>query len=93
MDSLLRPLCDLRRIVKIGEGTYGEAFKGGSLVFKVIPMEGDTWINEAAQKRAGDMMGEAVIALTLSGLRKGERLGLRVWVGVFGVPGVLWRTW
>jgi hypothetical protein len=35
MDALLRPLADLRRIVKIGEGTFGEAYKGGSLVFKV----------------------------------------------------------
>jgi hypothetical protein len=41
-------------------------------------MEGDTWINEAAQKRAADMMGEAVIALTLSGLRQGAWLGLAV---------------
>lgn len=78
--------------VKIGEGTYGEVFRGppsaeyldsvpegdeapASLVVKIIPMEGDLEFNGAPQKGAGDLMAEAVIALTLSGLRAEEAPG------------------
>jgi hypothetical protein len=43
-----------------------------SIVVKLIPMEGDVEVNGAPQKGAGDLMAEAVIALTLSGLRAGE---------------------
>ena len=98
MEELLGGLLDLKRIVKLGEGTYGEVFRAppsqayldsldapeaadppASIVVKLIPMEGDVEINGAPQKGAADLMAEAVIALTLSGLRaregaRGERL-------------------
>jgi hypothetical protein len=56
------------QVVKLGEGTYGEAFKSGQVVFKLVPMEGNNLINGWPQKGAGDLLGEAVIAITLSGL-------------------------
>lgn len=56
------------QIVKIGEGTYGEAFKGGQVVLKFVPMEGSNLINGWPQKGAGDLLGEAIIALALSDL-------------------------
>jgi hypothetical protein len=74
--------------VKIGEGTYGEVFRGppapaaaadadlaglpGGLVVKIIPLEGAAPVNGAPQKGAGDLMAEAAIALALSGLRAEE---------------------
>jgi serine/threonine-protein kinase haspin len=56
------------QVVKLGEGTYGEAFKSGQVVFKLVPMEGANLINGWPQKGAGDLLGETVIAITLSGL-------------------------
>lgn len=58
------------QIIKLGEGTYGEAFKAPSsgIVFKLVPMEGDNLINGFEQKKAGDLLAEAIIASTLSGL-------------------------
>lgn len=79
------------QVVKIGEGTYGEAFKGNGTVFKIVPMEGPQLINNAPQKNAGDLMAEAVIALTLSRLRhdkdaSGDRNGPYC-------PDVLFMNW
>ena len=56
------------QVVKIGEGTYGEAFKSGQVVLKFVPMEGSNLINGWPQKGAGDLLGEAVIALALTDL-------------------------
>ncbi|KAG1655770.1 hypothetical protein FOA52_008477 [Chlamydomonas sp. UWO 241] len=61
---------DLRRVFKVGEGSYGEAFKHAGHVVKIIPIEGPTHVNGYAQKSAGNMTGEALVALTLSGLRR-----------------------
>jgi hypothetical protein len=55
-------------VVKIGEGTYGEAFKSGQVVLKFVPMDGSNLINGWPQKGAGDLLGEAVIALALTDL-------------------------
>ena len=41
MDELLGQHVRLKAVKKIGEGTFGEAFKGGDVVFKIVPMEGD----------------------------------------------------
>jgi hypothetical protein len=58
--------------VKIGEGTYGEAFKSGQFVLKFVPMEGSNLINGWAQKGAGDLLGEAIIARALTDLGQDE---------------------
>lgn len=41
--TLKRLLADLgiKTVRKIGEGTFGEAFKGEGMVLKVVPMAGD----------------------------------------------------
>ncbi|CAF1745141.1 hypothetical protein Bca4012_043818 [Brassica carinata] len=33
--------CEPKSIVKIGEGTYGEAFRAGPRVCKIVPIDGD----------------------------------------------------
>jgi len=40
-----------------------------SVVFKVVPIEGAALVNGYPQKKAAEMTGEALVALTLSGLR------------------------
>ncbi len=71
MDELLGEHVDLKTIEKIGEGTFGEAFRSGSVVFKIVPMEGDLVVNGEQQKKAEDILAEVAIALTLSQLRVG----------------------
>lgn len=73
MDALLQQHTNVEGVRKIGEGTFGEAYKGGGVVFKIVPMEGETLVNGEAQKRAGEIMAEALIALRLSGLRAGQQ--------------------
>ena len=41
---------DMKEILKLGEGTYGEAFKGNNVVFKIVPMDGDFLVNGETQK-------------------------------------------
>lgn len=38
------------------------------MVFKIVPMEGDTPVNGEPQKRAAEITAEVAIALTLSAL-------------------------
>lgn len=37
-------------VVKIGEGTYGEAFKVDNYVCKIVPFDGDFRVNGEVQK-------------------------------------------
>lgn len=71
MERLLGEHIDLSSIHKIGEGTFGEAFRSGNTVFKIVPIEGDLQVNGADQKKATDILAEVAIALTLSELRAG----------------------
>lgn len=54
----------------------GEAYRYMNKVFKIVPIEGANWINNAPQKTAGEMHAEALIALTLSRLRCPTEHGL-----------------
>ena len=36
--------------VKVGEGTYGEAFRDEQHCFKIVPMDGDELVNGDVQK-------------------------------------------
>jgi hypothetical protein len=45
---------------KLGEGTYGEAFKCPGVVLKVVPMGGEQIINGTTPKEAEHMRAEAV---------------------------------
>ncbi|CAD5195389.1 unnamed protein product [Musa acuminata subsp. malaccensis] len=64
--------CELRCIVKIGEGTYGEAFKAGETVCKVVPIDGDLLVNGEVQKKSEEVLEEVMLSLTLNNL-KGTR--------------------
>ncbi|URD79776.1 serine threonine-protein kinase [Musa troglodytarum] len=64
--------CELSCIVKIGEGTYGEAFKAGETVCKVVPIDGDLLVNGEVQKKSEEVLEEVMLSLTLNNL-KGTR--------------------
>ncbi|XP_064474296.1 serine/threonine-protein kinase haspin-like isoform X2 [Ornithodoros turicata] len=53
---------------KVGEGLYGEVFccKGG--VFKVVPVEGNTFVNGEKQKLMLEILPEVIISRELSSL-------------------------
>jgi serine/threonine-protein kinase haspin len=74
MEHLLGGHVDLGAVKKIGEGTYGEAYKAGDVVFKIVPMEGSTLVNGEGQKKAEEILAEAAITLTLNGLRSVETM-------------------
>jgi len=59
-------------IVKVGEGTYGEAFRVGGAVVKVVPIDGGALPGSVgdAQKSASELLAEAEIALALTSLRE-----------------------
>lgn len=75
MEELLGRHVDLTRVKKIGEGTFGEAFKAGNVVLKIVPMEGTVLVNGEPQKRAEEILAEVAITLTLSGLREDTASG------------------
>ncbi|MED6196558.1 hypothetical protein PIB30_048582 [Stylosanthes scabra] len=59
-------------IVKIGEGTYGEAFKVGGCVCKIVPFDGDFRVNGEIQKRSEELLEEVLLCKTLNQLRGKE---------------------
>ncbi|XP_044964707.1 serine/threonine-protein kinase haspin homolog [Hordeum vulgare subsp. vulgare] len=61
--------CKLGSIVKLGEGTYGEAYRAGSTVCKVVPFDGDLLVNGETQKKSEEVLEEALLCLTLNNLR------------------------
>ncbi|OMO86240.1 Glycoside hydrolase, family 17 [Corchorus capsularis] len=70
--DLFSKYCDPENIVKIGEGTYGEAFKAGKTVCKIVPFDGDFPVNGEVQKKSEELLEEAVLSQTLNTLRKFE---------------------
>ncbi|XP_030457147.1 serine/threonine-protein kinase haspin homolog isoform X2 [Syzygium oleosum] len=62
--------CAPDNIIKIGEGTFGEAFKAGNYVCKVVPIDGDLRVNGEVQKRSEELLEEAVLSQTLNRLRE-----------------------
>lgn len=70
MASALRRWLDAGAVRKIGEGTFGEAFKCPGVVLKIVPMGGDVLVNGERQKGPKEMLAEAAIALRLSALRR-----------------------
>ncbi|XAR52751.1 Non-specific serine/threonine protein kinase [Bertholletia excelsa] len=61
--------CNPDGIIKLGEGTYGEAFKAGETVCKIVPFNGDLRVNGELQKRSEELLEEAILSLTLNRLR------------------------
>lgn len=73
MNELLGRHVNLNKVKKIGEGTFGEAFKAGNVVLKIVPMEGSVPVNGEPQKKADEILAEVAVTLTLSGLRDNGR--------------------
>ncbi|XP_059652206.1 serine/threonine-protein kinase haspin homolog [Cornus florida] len=64
--------CDQESVVKVGEGTYGEAFQAGKAVCKVVPFGGDLRVNGEVQKRSEELLEEVILSRTLNRLRGQE---------------------
>ncbi|KAL6139105.1 hypothetical protein ACLB2K_064382 [Fragaria x ananassa] len=61
--------CDPEDIEKVGEGTYGEAFKAGNFVCKIVPIDGNLLVNQEKQKTSEELLEEVVLSRTLNYLR------------------------
>ncbi|XP_020520416.1 serine/threonine-protein kinase haspin homolog isoform X1 [Amborella trichopoda] len=59
-------------VIKIGEGTYGEAFKCGGSVLKIVPFGGDLQVNGEVQKGSAELFAEAFLSLIINSLRGGD---------------------
>ncbi|KAI3417296.1 Protein kinase domain-containing protein [Psidium guajava] len=98
--------CAPDNIIKIGEGTFGEAFKAGDYVCKVVPIDGDLRVNGEVQKRSEELLEEAVLSQTLNRLRECQddaynacttfiqTIDLRVCRGTYDVELIrAWEDW
>lgn len=60
---------NIKNIVKIGEGVFGEVYMGDvskkKMILKVIPVDGTTHINSSPQKPIREVLGEYLIASAL----------------------------
>ena len=60
-------------VKKIGEGTYGEAYRGeDGVVMKIVPMGGDALVNGEVQMGPGEIRSETSILKALTALRDHE---------------------
>jgi len=60
-------------VKKIGEGTYGEAYRGeDGVVMKIVPMGGDALVNGEVQMGPNEIRSETAILKCLTTLREGE---------------------
>ncbi|KAK7337651.1 hypothetical protein VNO77_18236 [Canavalia gladiata] len=57
-------------IVKVGEGTFGEAFKVNNYVCKIVPFDGDFRVNGEIQKKSEELLEEVLLCKTLNQLRR-----------------------
>lgn len=67
--------CDASSIIKLGEGTYGEAFRAGETVCKIVPIDGDLVVNGEVQKKSEEVLEEVLLSLTLNYLREQHEHG------------------
>ncbi|CAI9101377.1 OLC1v1038687C1 [Oldenlandia corymbosa var. corymbosa] len=70
--DVLSTYSDKEVIIKVGEGTYGEAFKVGKTVCKIVPFNGEIRVNGELQKRAEELLEEVMLSCTLNQLRSCE---------------------
>ncbi|KAF8394733.1 hypothetical protein HHK36_020950 [Tetracentron sinense] len=70
--DVLSQYCDPGSIVKVGEGTYGEAFKAGATVCKIVPIDGELRVNGEVQKKSAELLEEVLLSRTLMHLRGNE---------------------
>lgn len=69
MESFLSSEFNLDQVKKIGEGTFGEAFKVDNLVLKIVPIDGEVLVNGEKQKCSEELYAEVVIHNCLQKLR------------------------
>jgi len=55
-------------VKKIGEGTYGEAYRGEGVVMKIVPMGGDTLVNGEIQMGPNEIRSETAVLKALNKL-------------------------
>ncbi|KAL0422136.1 UNVERIFIED_CONTAM: Serine/threonine-protein kinase haspin [Sesamum latifolium] len=72
LTEMLLSYCNQGNITKIGEGTYGEAFKVKNNVCKIVPFGGDLLVNGEVQKKSEELLEEVVLSCTLNHLRGHE---------------------
>lgn len=70
MSEIFLKYSDSSSIKKLGEGTYGEAFRAGAAVCKIVPIDGDLLINGEIQKKSEEVLEEVLLSLTLNSLRE-----------------------
>ncbi|WMV12191.1 hypothetical protein MTR67_005576 [Solanum verrucosum] len=63
---------ETQTIAKVGEGTFGEAFKVGENVCKIVPFDGDFRVNGELQKKSEELLEEVILSGTLNSLRAHE---------------------
>ncbi|XP_058191684.1 serine/threonine-protein kinase haspin homolog [Rhododendron vialii] len=106
LSDVFSKFCDPETIVKVGEGTYGEAFEAGKAVCKIVPIDGDLRVNGEVQKRSDELLEEAILSRTLNHLRAHDSqvtnscttfiqtLGLSVCQGPYDVALIrAWEEW
>ncbi|KAG4111664.1 hypothetical protein ERO13_D13G116600v2 [Gossypium hirsutum] len=71
--DLFSKYCAPESIAKIGEGTYGEAFRAGNTVCKIVPFDGDFPVNGELQKKSEELLEEAVLSQVLNSLQEFEK--------------------
>ncbi|KAI5070868.1 hypothetical protein GOP47_0015211 [Adiantum capillus-veneris] len=76
LEEAIGQISNVKNIVKLGEGTYGEAFRASNLVFKIVPMGGNFRVNGEVQKTFSEMYTEMLLTLTLNRLRKESSIEL-----------------
>ncbi|KAL3349861.1 hypothetical protein AABB24_022762 [Solanum stoloniferum] len=70
--EILSKYCETQTIAKVGEGTFGEAFKVGENVCKIVPFDGDFRVNGELQKKSEELLEEVILSGTLNSLRAHE---------------------
>ncbi|KAM3219345.1 serine/threonine-protein kinase haspin [Capsicum annuum] len=70
--EILSKYCETQTIAKVGEGTFGEAFKVGENVCKIVPFDGDFRVNGEMQKKSEELLEEVILSGTLNSLRAHE---------------------
>ncbi|KAK8545933.1 hypothetical protein V6N12_026742 [Hibiscus sabdariffa] len=104
--DLFSKYCAPESIAKVGEGTYGEAFRAGNTVCKIVPFDGDFPVNGEVQKKSEELLEEAVLSKALNCLREFEKddfnacttfietIDLKVCQGLYDVSLIrAWEKW
>jgi hypothetical protein len=68
--TVMAELCRSKAVQKLGEGTFKEVFACDPDVISVMPIEGNTVMNEEVQKAAHEVIPEVLAHQLLSDLRR-----------------------